>query len=104
MAVSMSIGNLLGKLLPILGGFYLTPIVVCTVLAIFSPIVVLFPDTPQFLLLQNRVEEAEISLRFYRGVSRESTSDEGFKLEFEELKKSPSLTKQEMKLNFRDFC
>uniref|UniRef100_A0A6B2EG58 Putative sugar transporter n=1 Tax=Phlebotomus kandelakii TaxID=1109342 RepID=A0A6B2EG58_9DIPT len=103
MGVSISLGALLGKILPNLGGFYLTPIVVCALVAIFGPIIAILPDSPQFLLLKNRPEDAEKSLKFYRGVAKTSSS-ENIKLEFDELKKSPSLTNQKMSLSLRDFC
>ncbi|GAB0090030.1 hypothetical protein DMENIID0001_046800 [Sergentomyia squamirostris] len=103
MGVAISLGSLLGKFLPNLGGFYLTPIVVCVIMMIICPVMAILPDSPQFLLLRNRPAEAERSLKFYRGLPRSSASTEDIKLEFEELKNSPSLTHQKMSLKLSDF-
>ncbi|XP_055686485.1 facilitated trehalose transporter Tret1-like isoform X2 [Lutzomyia longipalpis] len=104
MGVSISLGNFFGKFLPNLGGFYLTPIVVCTMVGIFSPILAILPDSPQFLLLKNRPEAAEKALKFYRGIRKSSPDSTAYTTELDELKKSPSLTKQKLTLSLRDFC
>ncbi|XP_059622682.1 facilitated trehalose transporter Tret1-2 homolog [Phlebotomus argentipes] len=103
MGVSISFGSLLGKFLPNLGGFYLTPIVVCAMVAIFTPIIAILPDSPQYLLLRNRPAEAEKALKFYRGTVKSAQGDD-VQQEFQELQKSPSLSGQKMSISLRDFC
>ncbi|GAB0098155.1 hypothetical protein DMENIID0001_138620 [Sergentomyia squamirostris] len=96
-------GCLAGKCLTTYGGFYATPIAVFVIIGIFGIIFLQIPDTPQYLLLRDRHEDAERSLKFYRGISKDNEMSPSVVEEFSELKKSPSLNNQNVPLSIEDF-
>ncbi|XP_055685018.1 facilitated trehalose transporter Tret1-2 homolog isoform X1 [Lutzomyia longipalpis] len=63
--------------------FYSVPYVGLGILALFL-LFIIFPESPQYLLLKQKDAEAEKSLKFFRGSSR----GDQVKLEFESLKSS----------------
>ncbi|GAB0091269.1 hypothetical protein DMENIID0001_060880 [Sergentomyia squamirostris] len=78
--------------------FYIVPFVVLGILALFS-VFILFPESPQYLLLKRKDAEAEKSLKFFRGFSQ----TDQMKLEFEALKSSVSASSTKDKLCLQDF-
>lgn len=101
----------LGILISYLVGAYLPYNIVPCVLVVF-PILFLIgslflPETPRFLILRGRTEEAEKSLRFYKGCMQNTTSSNArFKIEMDNLvsyatgrKNSP-----DNKVTYKDFC
>ncbi|GAB0091268.1 hypothetical protein DMENIID0001_060870 [Sergentomyia squamirostris] len=78
--------------------FYTVPFVVLVMLVLFS-VFILFPESPQYLLLKRRDAEAEKSLKFFRGFSH----NEEVKIEFEALKSSVNSSNTNDKLCVQDF-
>ncbi|XP_055693958.1 facilitated trehalose transporter Tret1-like [Lutzomyia longipalpis] len=62
----------------------------------------MFPDTPEYLLFRNRPDDAEKSLKFYRGIPSDSPLDEAIIEEFEEIKKVVCLRSQETSIRAKD--
>ncbi|GAB0086952.1 hypothetical protein DMENIID0001_011830 [Sergentomyia squamirostris] len=96
-------GILAGKCLTIYCGYYAVPITVFVIVGIFEIVFLQIPDTPQYFLLRDRHEDAERSLKYYRGVSKAEMMPLNVDGEFSELKTSPSLTNQNVPLSFEDF-
>ncbi|XP_055694584.1 solute carrier family 2, facilitated glucose transporter member 8-like isoform X2 [Lutzomyia longipalpis] len=74
-------------------------------MALISTIFVVFlfvHESPQFLLLRGKEEEARDSLKFFRGVKKHQELPVQVQEEFEELKNSPTLRIQEEKISLED--
>ncbi|GAB0091267.1 hypothetical protein DMENIID0001_060860 [Sergentomyia squamirostris] len=79
--------------------FYSVPFVVLGILSLFI-IFLVFPESPQYLLLKCKVAEAEKALKFFRGSSQSNE----FKLEFESLKSAINASSSEKHhLSLQDF-
>ncbi|XP_055590223.1 facilitated trehalose transporter Tret1-like [Uranotaenia lowii] len=81
------------------------PIVMIFLPVAFSVLLVLIPETPQSLLKQRRLPEAERSLLFYKGYRNQDLQSSNFELEFEQLKSCVQDVKVDhQKLQFSDFA
>lgn len=101
----------LGILIAYLVGAYLPYNIVPGVLLVF-PILFLcgslfLPDTPRFLMLKGRIEEAEKSLKFYKGCRQNTkSSEERFKIEMDKLVSYTTARQnaEDIKVTYKDFC
>lgn len=100
----------LGFLISYLVGAYLPYNIVPCVLVVF-PILFLcgslfLPDTPRFLMLKGRTDDAEKSLRFYKGcMQKTKSSNERFQIEMDKLVAyTNGQQNSENKVTFKDFC
>ncbi|XP_055704596.1 facilitated trehalose transporter Tret1-like [Phlebotomus papatasi] len=100
----VSVGIVVGRAFGSYLDFYVVPYGVLGILAIFIVTFPLFPETPQYLLLKQRPEAAEKSLRFLRGVTRDLSVPlpQAVKDEFEALKNSPTLHNQNNRIKLED--
>ncbi|KAJ6641824.1 Facilitated trehalose transporter Tret1 [Pseudolycoriella hygida] len=101
----VSMGLVIGRALGSYLDFYVVPYAVLVVLAIFVIVFPMFPETPQYLLLKQRDDIAEKSLRFLRGVSRDLKVPMPVAVqdEFNALKSSPTLSNQSLSISLADF-
>lgn len=60
-------------------------------------------ETPQHLLLQGRENQAEKSLKFFRGLSKNAEITQVVQDEILELKNSPTLSNQTYNITWNDF-
>lgn len=82
----------IGILLAFIAGTYLSYFVVASIM-FFLPIVYIIcfsflPETPQFLIKQNRQADAELSLRYFRGILHSETHSDEIQQEVEKMIKS----------------
>uniref|UniRef100_A0A1B0CNS5 Putative facilitated trehalose transporter tret1 n=1 Tax=Lutzomyia longipalpis TaxID=7200 RepID=A0A1B0CNS5_LUTLO len=75
LGISITIGILLGQVICTYMSFFNAPYVVLGLCIFFFAIFLIFPDTPQYLLMRNKNIAAEDALNYYRGVNQESTGD-----------------------------
>ncbi|EAT41204.1 AAEL007139-PA [Aedes aegypti] len=106
LVISLNVGILLGFVLGNSLSYFTVPIVMLVAPILFVVSTCFLPETPYCLLKQNRIEKAELSLMFYRGVDGHFQKTDDFRKEFEQLKKLSLVAKDpfEHKLNWRDFC
>lgn len=66
----------------------------------------ILPDTPQFLLRNNREKEAAESLSFYRNKNEKMSKEvlERIEKEFIELEKQMCASGENSKISLKDFC
>uniref|UniRef100_A0A1B0CEM6 Putative permease of the major facilitator superfamily protein n=1 Tax=Lutzomyia longipalpis TaxID=7200 RepID=A0A1B0CEM6_LUTLO len=100
--LSCNIGHLVGKGLTTFG-FYVVPSISIGSAVIFIGCFLMFPDTPEYLLLRNRSEDAEKSLKFYRGVGKDQPFPVETASEFDDMKKVISLRNPNSKITIKDF-
>ncbi|XP_055694587.1 facilitated trehalose transporter Tret1-like [Lutzomyia longipalpis] len=100
----VSIGIVTGRAFGSYLDFYVVPYGVLGILAIFIIVFPFFPETPQYLLLRQRHEAAEKSLRFLRGVSQnlQIPLPPDVREELEALKNSPTLHNQNKRIKMED--
>ncbi|XP_055681865.1 facilitated trehalose transporter Tret1-like [Lutzomyia longipalpis] len=98
LGVFYNVGIIIGYVICTYMPFYSVPYVALGILALFL-LFIIFPESPQYLLLKQRDVEAEKSLRFFRGFSR----DDQVKLEFESLKSSVAATSTKTSITIQDF-
>ncbi|XP_059616834.1 facilitated trehalose transporter Tret1-like [Phlebotomus argentipes] len=84
----VNLGVLVGLAISGYLDFFIVPLVPIAILLVFLLLFQFLPETPQYLLMRKRKEEAETSFRFYRGF-RKSTEDlpEKYQKEFAALQK-----------------
>lgn len=102
MMIILNAGILFGYILGNYLKFTVLPYVVIGIVILFFAVFLNFPETPQYLLLKNRIADAEASLKFYRGASKNS-SDQLILIEFNSLRSSPSLNNKDDRLQLSDF-
>ncbi|XP_055595994.1 facilitated trehalose transporter Tret1-like [Uranotaenia lowii] len=80
------------------------PVVMIILPVTFSVLLFFIPETPQSLLKQRRLPEAERSLMFYKGIAKQDIKFSNFEQEFEQLRSFVLGVKVEhQKLQFDDF-
>ncbi|XP_055326346.1 facilitated trehalose transporter Tret1-like isoform X1 [Sitodiplosis mosellana] len=67
--LSENFGMLLGFTLGHFYNFYIVPQFVISLMALFAVLLFFFPETPVFLVKQNKICQAEKSIRFYQNLS-----------------------------------
>ncbi|XP_065084159.1 facilitated trehalose transporter Tret1-like [Ochlerotatus camptorhynchus] len=87
LVISLNIGILLGFVLGHFLSFFTVPVVMLAGPGLFIVCTCFLPETPYCLLKQNRNENAERSLMFYRGIRGHFQKTTDFTKEFEQLKK-----------------
>lgn len=104
MIFSLNVGTLLCFVL----GTFLSYYVVQAIL-LFIPILFLFcfiflPETPAYLMKQNKPKEAEKSLKYLRGLSNVSNEvSDGFKIELDRLNRNQEQSSNDTKITLKDF-
>ncbi|XP_055685021.1 facilitated trehalose transporter Tret1-like [Lutzomyia longipalpis] len=98
LGVFYNVGIIIGYVICTYMPFYSVPYVALGILALFL-LFIIFPESPQYLLLKQRDAEAEKSLRFFRCFSQ----DDEVKREFEYLKSSVAATSTKTSITIQDF-
>ncbi|GAB0091272.1 TRET1 [Sergentomyia squamirostris] len=99
----VNIGILLGYVIGHYMHFNEYPYVVLGVLAIFVVAFALLPETPQYLLMKNKVDDAENSLKFFRGLKGNAEVTVAFKEEFSRLQNFCNKSSDAKSLSLDDF-
>lgn len=84
LAIGYATGVLLAYTIGNYGNYYATPIYAIITATIFAILFSMFPETPIYLVRQNKIKEEEKSLRFYRSIPE--NDDKSIQTEIERLK------------------
>lgn len=85
--------------------YYTIPFIGVGIICIFAVGFFIVPDSPAFLLSQNRVEEAERAYLYFNGVKKDSENSQTLLTEMQNLLKVQSMNSEEdTKLTSKDFC
>lgn len=80
------------------------PVVMISLPTLFAILMTLIPETPQSLLKQRNVTQAEQSLKFYSGLKSDQECTPEFKQQFEKLRNFIQNSKlQSDRLQLQDF-
>ncbi|GAB0087740.1 hypothetical protein DMENIID0001_020840 [Sergentomyia squamirostris] len=101
--ININIGIFLGKILTEKFGYYAVPIAIITITIIFVGLFVLIPDSPEYLVYRSRFEDAESSLKFYRGVKSDDPLPRACIQELEEMKTILNHRSQQTSVTIKDF-
>ncbi|XP_055691157.1 facilitated trehalose transporter Tret1-like [Lutzomyia longipalpis] len=101
--IIFNIGIFLGKFLTGFFGIYAVPIFTFPLTVIFIGAFFICPDTPEYLLLRNRLQDAEKSLKFYRGIPKYQPMPETCAMEFEEMKAVVNIKGRGSQVTIEDF-
>lgn len=62
-----------------------------------------FPETPQSLIKQNKIEQARLSHKFYRGLKKDDKLPSEYTAEFDQILDATLLSQQNSKVSLADF-
>lgn len=104
MQVSFNTGILIGYIFGTFLGYSTVPYVMFVLPTLFVFLFVFMPNTPQHLLRNGKIDEAETSLRFYRNCPMGRDTDEAkFQEEFERFKVIAKQNAANQGLRLKDF-
>ncbi|XP_055302940.1 uncharacterized protein LOC129568722 [Sitodiplosis mosellana] len=86
LVVTENFGMLVSYIIGNFYDFYVTPKVMIVLTVIFGVLLCFFPESPTFLLKQNRISEAERSIRFYQNLGENSKDNKLLEIELTKLK------------------
>lgn len=71
----------------------------------YTILIIFFPETPQSLIKRNKLKDAEISFKYYRGIEKRSTLSKEYQQEFQDMiaKLTNTANHKELKVVFKDF-
>lgn len=102
--LSYYLGILLSYVLGMFVEYKIFPLIGISLPTIFFIIFYFFPETPQYLLKQDRKEDALKSLQFYRGVDRKtSTTPNSIDEEFKRMQASNTSQNEHPTVHLNDF-
>lgn len=99
-------GILLGFILSSMFGYLVLPYVSLATIAFYLIVFVLFPESPEFLMMKMRNKDAEKSFKFYKGVSRNKSMPDDLQLTYDQLIEvvtKQNETQQSKGVNLGDF-
>lgn len=100
----LNVGTLLSYTVGALVDYSTFPLVMIACPVIFSIIVLFFPETPQSLVKQNKLEKAADSFKYYRGLKKDETLSKSQSEELNNILSSTlNPTKQPEKTSLKDF-
>ncbi|XP_055303105.1 facilitated trehalose transporter Tret1-like [Sitodiplosis mosellana] len=99
----VNIGILSGYIVGAIVDYEYVPCIFIAIPLIYVACFAFIPNTPQYCLRRGRIEEAEKSLRYFKGFKGDPKQIKAFNIEFERLKSVSKEHNTDQKLQINDF-